>query len=278
MVDLRTKLSGIYRWRFWALIALVLLFNCTAGAQRLQKNAPELRGIDIKEHLGSEIPLDLAFTDESGNKVALKDYFQEDKPVVLTLAYYECPMLCTLVLNGLSKGIKKLDKIPGEDYQLLTVSIDPDETPQLAKAKRDRYLENIGKGISKNSWKFLVGEQKQIKELANAVGFHYFYDQKQDEYAHTAVVFILTDKGVISRYLYGIEPSPNDLKLSLLEAAQGKTGNIIDRILLYCYHYDPAGKKYALMATNVMRLGGVATVLSLGLLVGFLWIKDSHKK
>ena len=260
------------------LVTLVVYsFSCPVSAQRLQKNAPELRGIDVKEHLGTTIPLDLTFTDESGDQIALRNCFQKDKPIVLTLAYYECPMLCTLVLNGLSETIKKLDWIPGKQYDLVTVSIDPEETSQLARAKRERYLESIGKGMVQDGWKFLVGEEEQIKQLADAVGFHYFYDQKQDEYAHPAVVFVLTDQGVVSRYLYGIEHSPNDLKLAILEASQGKVGTIIDRVLLFCYHYDPAGKKYALMATNVMRLGGVATVICLGLLVGVLWLKENHK-
>ena len=262
---------------FVKLLPLVLiLFNCySIKAQRLSGDAPELRGIEVKEHMGEGIPLDLTFTNEKGESVRFSDFFQKKgKPVVLTLAYYECPMLCTLVLNGLAKTVKELDWIPGYDYELVTISIDPDETAELAKAKRDRYLKNINKDEKQCQWNFWVGEEVQIQRLADAVGFHYFYDKKQDEYAHPAVAFILTEEGLISRYLYGIEFAENDLKFSLLEASQGKIGNVIDRVLLYCYHYDPVGKKYALMATNVMRLGGIATVVGLGFFLGLLWFKE----
>ena len=264
-------------FKFIKILFLVLsLFNWyPVNAQQLSGDAPELRGIDVKEHMGERIPLDLTFTNEKGETVRLADYFQKKgKPVVLTLAYYECPMLCTLVLNGLGKAVEELDWIPGDNYELLTISIDPNETAELANAKRDRYVKSIGKEKSQCQWNFWVGKEEQIKRLADAVGFHYFYDKKQDEYAHPAVAFILTENGLISRYLYGIEFSAKDLRLSLLEASQGKIGNVIDRVLLYCYHYDPVGKKYALMASNVMRLGGVATVLSLGFFLGILWFKE----
>ena len=266
--------------RIRILLATIVLINffpiiSRVKAQTLLNDAPELRGIDVKEQLGRNIPLDLSFTSESGETVRLNECFQDGKPVVLTLAYYECPMLCTLVLNGISKAIKELDWVPGNEYQMLTISIDPEETPKLAKAKKDRYIQSLAKNdIHDGGWRFWVGNEKNIRQLADTVGFHYFYDQKQDEYAHPAVIFVLTDKGVISRYLYGIEHTAKDLRLALLEASEGKIGSVIDRVILFCYHYDPMGKKYAIMATNVMRLGGVATVACLGLFLGVLWLKE----
>lgn len=266
-------------WRPQGHVKYLLALACASLAshcwsQLVVADPPEMRGIDIKEHLGEAIPRELSFIDESGTSVKLGDLLSKGKPLVLTLAYYECPMLCTLVLNGLGKAVQKLDWRPGSEYQMLTVSIDPGESPELAKAKRDRYVADIGKGNIGDGWQFWVSPDNQVKALADALGFHYFYDEKRDEYAHSATVFVITENGVISRYLYGLDYERQDLKLALLEASEGKVGSIIDRIVMYCYHYDPQGGKYVLMAANIMRLGGVATVLGLGALLGTLWIRE----
>lgn len=255
----------------------LLLFGSLAGqAQLVRKDVPELRGIGIDEHLGETVPLDLEFVDERGNAVRLRDLFAPGKPVVLTLAYYECPMLCTFVLNGVSKAVKDLDLRAGEQFSMATISIDPDETAELARGKQARYLESIG-GHDSRQWRFWVSPDNKVKVLADALGFRYVYDARQDEFAHSAVVFVLTDQGVISRYLYGIEHQTRDLRLALIEASAGKVGTIVDRIILFCYHYDPAGKRYVLMATNVMRLGGLVTVGCLSLFLGILWVKEKRR-
>ncbi len=266
------------RFSFIVVVAANLAFALRVPAQLIKGDAPELQRIDIKENLGEKIPLDLSFVDENGAPVTLAEYMQNGKPVVLTLAYYECPMLCTFVLNGISKAVTELGWSPGDRYEMLTVSIDPAETAALASAKKSVYLERLGEtgaGPSAN-WSFWTGEQEQIKKLADAVGFQYFYDKKKGEYAHPAVVFVLTGEGVISRYLYGIEYPSKNLRLALLEASEGKIGTIVDRVLLYCYHYDPVGKKYTLFAMNIMRLGSGLAALGLAMFVGLLWLKERH--
>ncbi len=255
-------------------LATVWLWGPAISAQLLREDVPELRGIDVSERLGGSVPLNLRFADENGRQVELRDVFVQGKPVVLTLAYYECPMLCTFVLNALSKAVAELDWQPGDEYQMLTVSIDPEETPALAAAKRKVYVDSLNKGDIGDGWRFWVGRQTEITSLAESVGFEYYYDARQDEFAHPAVVFVLTPEGVISRYLYGIDYRSKDLRLSLLEAGEGKIGSLMDRVILFCYHYDPMGKKYTLMAMNVMRLGGLITVTFLGFFLAGLWLRE----
>lgn len=265
------------RWSSVYICMAVALWTSLGAAQQLLEDAPELRGIDITEHLGESIPLELIFQDESGQDVRLADYFDGEVPVILTLAYYECPMLCTFVLNGLRSAVGQVKREPGTEFRMVTVSIDPEEDATLAAAKKDRYLDGLDRAQFDPAWSFLVGDQKAISALADAVGFRYFYDEKQDEFAHPAMITIATGNGNISRYLYGIEYSPTDLNLAILEAAQGKIGSIIDRLVLFCYHYDPAGKKYAIMAVNTMRVGGGITLFALGLLLAVLWARDRRQ-
>ncbi len=245
--------------------------------QALQENPAQLRDIDVIEHLGDSIPLDLAFTDESGHAVQLQNYMDGTKPVILVLAYYECPMLCTLVLNGIAKTVKELAWIPGNEFRMVTVSIDPAETVQLAWGKKERYLKFLDKSGSEKGWSFLVGDSVAIRSLASALGFKYFYDETRDEFAHPAVVYIMTPQGKISRYLYGIDFKERDVRLALLEASNGKIGSTLDRLILYCYHYDPNAKGYVLFAQNVMKAGGALTVLIVGLFVGVLWRRERKK-
>jgi protein SCO1/2 len=265
-------------------IILLGLIGYTLGivsemhAQIVQKNVPELKKIDVIEHLGETIPLDLRFTDSEGRTINLGELFVDGKPVLLTMAYYECPMLCTFVLNGLSNGIAALDFLPGEDFQMITVSIDPTETWELAAQKKKNQTAATGKTFPENGWEFLVGTAENSQRLADALGFVYYYDEERDEYAHPAVSFVLTDQGMISRYLYGIEYKEQDLRLALLEASDGKIGNTFDRVLLYCYHYDPDAGGYVIFAGNVMRIGGVITMIILGSVLGILWYRESRKK
>lgn len=247
-------------------------------AQVVRDSVPELQKIDIVEHLGETIPLDLTFTNDAGEVHKLGDYFHQGKPVIITLAYYNCPMLCSMVLNGLSDGIRGLSLTPEKDFYVLTVSINPNETAELAGAKRYRYMENLGAQGKNNGWRFFVGAESQSKALADAIGFKYYYDEDRKEYAHPAGAFILTEDGVISRYLYGLEFKERELKLALLEASEGKIGNTIDRLILYCFHYDPSAKGYVVMAGNIMKLGGIATLIILAVFLSILWTRErSHR-
>jgi protein SCO1 len=247
-------------------------------SQVVMENTPELQKIDVIEHYGEQIPLDLSFVNSNNEAIQLQSFFQSGKPVLLTLAYYECPMLCTFVLNGISKAVGEVAFAPGKDYQVLTISIDPDETAILAEGKKKNQVAATGKIIDNNGWEFLVGDQQDITKLADALGFKYYYDEERDEYAHPAVSFILTDQGVISRYLYGFEHKEQDLRFALMEASEGKIGNTLDKILLFCYHYDPDAKGYVVFAGNVMRAGGVITVLILGAVIFVLWRRELRHK
>ncbi|MEE8403812.1 MAG: SCO family protein [candidate division Zixibacteria bacterium] len=260
------------------LAALVGLFVCSAaGAQVVRDSVAELMGIDIIEHLGDSLPLNLSFVDDNGIKVTLSDYFKGDKPVLLTLGYYECPMLCNLVFNGVSEGIKELGWVPGEKYQVISVSIDPLETAELAAKKKANYIKFLEMPGASGGWHFLVTESENAKTLADAIGFEYYYVEDRDEYAHAAAAYLISPEGVISRYLYGIQYTASNLKLGLLEASEGKIGSTLDKILLYCYRYDPDAKGYVLFAQNAMKVGGAVTVVLIALLVGSLFIKERLK-
>jgi protein SCO1 len=272
--------ADTWSWsRIWPLAVLAgcLLVTGMAHAQRVGK-PDAFKGIDIQERLGDLVPLDLPFVDETGRPVVLRDYFDGRRPVVLVLAYYDCPMLCTFVLNGVSEAVRLVELQPGEQFRLLTISIDPSETPALAAAKRESYVQSVNRNLGADEWHFLTGRQEAIDALAAALGFIYFYDEEQQEYAHPAVVHVLTPDGTISRYLYGIKYRDRDLKLALLEASRGTIGSIVDRVILYCFHYNAKDKQYALFAMNIMRLGGVVTLLLLGLLLGVLWSRERQRR
>ncbi len=246
--------------------------------QVVRDDISELKKMGVVERLGDKIPFDLKFTDDSGKIVRIGDYFNQDKPVILNLAYYTCPMLCNLVMNGIAQGVKQLDLLPGKDFQIISVSIDPHDSVTLAAEKRANYIKSIGKPITEAGWRFLIGSGDQSKALADAVGFEYYYDRDKNQYAHPAVIFVLTPDGHISRYLYGIEFKKNDLRLALLEASQGKIGSTLDRIILYCYHYDPDAKGYVLFATKLMRLGGIITVILLAISSGYILEKRTERR
>lgn len=265
------------KYTSYVLLALQLSVGSMYG-QIVTKDDPDLKKIDVIEHLGDKIPMTLEFTNDQGQLVNLSHYFNKGKPVLMTLAYYRCPMLCTFVLNGLVNGASSLPYTPGVDYQMVTISIDPTETVELAAAKKKTHVAALKRPGAEQGWDFLVGEGKNSKALAEALGFKYYYDQERDEYAHPAVSFILTEEGIISRYMYGIEHKEQDLRLALLEASEGKIGSTLDKFILYCYHYDPAAKGYVLFAGNVMRIGGVLTIVILGGILLILWRRESLKK
>ena len=239
-----------------------------------QHRAPGLLGaVAFEQRLNEAVPLDVAFRDESGAPVRLGEYFGQ-KPVILTLNYYECPMLCPLVLEGLLQSLRVLAFTIGEQFDIVTVSIDPSESPALAAAAKARYLHEYGRPAAADGWHFLTGEASAIERLTAAVGFRYAYDAAKDQYAHAAGIIILTPQGRIARYLYGLEFAPRDLRLALVEAAAEKIGSPVDQLLLYCYQYDPAIGKYSMAIRNVLRLAALATVLSLGVLMVVMFRRE----
>lgn len=279
MMDKKNKKILAVFQIIWVSIILFILFWGTTFSQVVLENDPNLDKIDVVEKLGNKIPSGLVFTDESGARVNFDNYFAENKPVVLVMAYYTCPMLCNLVLNGLADAARQIDFNPGQDYRILTVSIDPTETSLIAGAKKNNYMQSLGRpGLSADAWHFLVGEESQSKALAEAIGFKYFYDDTREEYAHPAVLTILSPQGMVTRYLYGIQFNPRDLRLALLESAEGKIGTTLDRIILYCFHYDSEAGGYVLFAQNAMKLGGLATLFILTALLGFFWLKERRRK
>lgn len=250
----------------------------TARAGRIEPLPKELEGVGIVEHLDGRLPLDLTFTDETGREVALGDYFGKDRPVVLTLVYYSCPMLCTLVLNGMVDALKQFDMTPGEEFEIVTVSFDPTETPTLAKFKKQNYLNDYGRPEAAAGWHFLVGQPEPIRQLTDAVGFGYRWNEEQKQYVHQAAIFVATPDGRLSRYLYGVMFDPRTLKLSIVEAGKGKIGSTLDQIALYCFHYNPDSGKYAVAATRFMQLGGMVTIVIVGSLLSTFWVRDRRRR
>ncbi len=259
------------------LLLALCMATAMAQAQVIMEKPRALQGIDVVEHLGETIPDTLTFQDETGKTVKLSDYLHQGKPLILVMAYYRCPMLCDLVLNAVCESAKRLDLSLGKDYSILTVSIDSRETWELAAAKKTRYKEAFGKSGVEQGWFFLADQFGNAKVLADAIGFKYFYDKKRDEYAHPAVIVLLSPEGKITRYVYGISYKQFDLKLGLIEASQGKVGTTIDRLILSCFHYDPTSGSYVPVAMNIMRLGGVITLVVLTAVLGSLWIRESRK-
>lgn len=233
------------------------------GAPQTQVYAPSrlLQKVGINQKMGAEIPLDLPFTDESGRPVTLRQYF--GKPVILALVYYQCPSLCNMVLNGVLRSVKDLEMTAGNEYEIVAVSFDPRETPEMAAAKKQTYLKGYGRPGAEQGWHFLTGQEGASKTLADAVGFHYVYDAMTNQYAHSSAIMLLTPLGRVARYFYGIDYPARDLRLGLVEASNGGIGSPTDAILLYCYHYDPSTGKYALVIMNVLRLGALITLAAL---------------
>lgn len=263
------------RWWVW-LLGGVLGVWAMAGPARATEQQLEasLEGIGVEERLGQSVPIDLTVTDEDGQQRSLGHYLGRGKPVVLNLGYYGCPMLCGLVLNGFLEALKGVELTPGQDFDIVTVSIDPKEGTALAKAKRQNYLDRLGREGAEAGWHFHTADESTIKRLADSVGFGFRYDEVQKQFAHPAVLFVLTEDGRISRYLYGIEVKPRDLKLAILEASEGGIGTTIDRLILYCFHYDPQANSYVLFAMNLMRLAGGLTVLVVGSLLFPVWFRS----
>lgn len=237
---------------------------------RMEAAPDELKGITINEKLNQALPLDLPFVDEMNQRVTLRQYFgNTGRPVVLQLGYYGCPMLCDLISRGLTDSMKMVELEPGRDYELVFVSIDPNEKFDLAQRKKRSYVQAYGRGGAEAGWHFLTGREAEIRQLAAAVGFEYKWVASAGQYSHPACIFVCSPEGKLSRYLYGVRFDPQTVRLSLVEASAGKVGSTTDRFLLTCFQYDGHQGKYALVAMKVMRLGGALTALMLG---GFLFV------
>ncbi len=234
---------------------------------------PRLQNVGIEQHLDTQVPPDLTFRDETGKAVKLGDYFGR-KPLILNLVYYNCTMLCGEALAGLSSAMRLVKFDVGNEFDVITVSFDPRETPELAAAKKKDYVCRYGRPNAAAGWHFLTGQPDSINALTRVVGFQYQYDPKSNQYAHATAIMVLTPRGRISRYFYGVDFPPKDLRMGLVEASQGKIGNAVDAVLLYCYHYNPETGKYGAMVGNILRLAAAATVLIMGIFLFILWRLD----
>jgi protein SCO1/2 len=234
---------------------------------------PRLENVGIEQHLDAQVPPDLTFRDETGKIVKLGDYFGR-KPLILNLVYYNCTMLCGEALAGLASAMRLVKFDVGNEFDVVTVSFDPRETPEMATAKKKDYVGRYGRANAAAGWHFLTGEPDSINALTNAIGFQYQYDAKTNQYAHATAIMVLTPQGRISRYFYGVDFPPKDLRMGLVEASQGKIGNTVDAVLLFCYHYDPETGKYGAMVANILRLAAAATILIMGTFLFIFWRID----
>ena len=265
--------------RLSPLIAAALALAPGVGrAAPTEANAPSMRAIDVEEHLGESVDRALTFRDHNGKEVSLGDLLDGKRPVLLSLNYYRCPVLCNVQLNGLTDALHELDWTPGDDhFRVVTVSIDPREDPALAAAKRASHVKALGRGDD-IGWDFLTGDALTIKLLAAQLGIGYAYDPEQDQYAHPAVVAFLSPEGKIVRYVYGLTYQAKDLKFGLMEASEGRVGTTVDRIILSCFHYDATIGRYGPFAFGVMRLGAVLTIIVLGIALFFFWRRERRQR
>lgn len=273
-----------------ALIAYILfaaaLFAPSAEAQhrfvdqsgpKPARDVPQLEEIGVDEKLDEQIPLNLTFRDHTGKTVNLKDYFDGKRPVLLSFAYHTCDTLCSMVLDATARGIQDAVWTAGKEYQVITISIDPKETLEATAAKRQQLLKAYGRPEAEDGWHFLVGDKPEIERITDAFGYRYFYNARSGHYGHPAAIMFLTPDGKIARYLYGLNYNPMDVRMALLEASEGRSISTVEQMILYCYAYDPGANGYALMAFNVMKLGGAITVLLLGGALALFWLRERRR-
>jgi len=263
------------RFHMAMLVAIFAIAGAPVHAQQI--TTPAILGkVGITQNLNAQIPPDLAFRDETGKSARIGDFFGQ-KPIVLSLVYFDCPALCTEVLNGELRTMKAISLDLGKDFDAVTVSFEPKDTPALAKAKRDVYIGQYGRAGAADHWHFLTGDQQSIDALTNAVGFRYAYDSSIRQYAHAAAILVLTPDGRIDRYFYGVIYPARDVRLGLVEASQCKIGTLTDHALLYCYQYDPMTGKYGMVVMNVLRAAGGLTVLILGIFMTMMFLRERKR-
>ena len=238
---------------------------------------PELEGVTIVDKLDSQVPLDAAFRDESGRAVTFRDVLPKDRPAILQIGYMRCPMLCSLVMNALVRGIQGVDWTVGDQYDVISLSVNPTEGPELADAKKAGYVAEYGRAGSAKGWHFLTGQEAEIRKVTDAVGFEYRL-QENGEYSHAAAVFVLTPQGRLSRVLYGVKYEPANVRMALLEASEGRIGTTLDRIILWCHIYDAQAGGYVLLAMRVMQIGGALTLVVLGGGLGWFWWREARAR
>lgn len=282
--------------------AFVLVFTMTAPAQAQKNehyNSPlysprkyepgqdvatglpkQLKTVGIEQKLGETLPLDSVFTDETGKQVKIGDYFNKGRPVILALVYYECPMLCNQVLNGLTGTMKGVSLDAGKDYDVVAISFDANENGRsdLASNKKASYMERYGRPGTENGWHFLTGEQSQIDAVTQAVGFTYEWDEATKQFAHASGITLINPDGRISKYFYGIDYAPRDVKLGLVESAENKIGSVTDQLLLYCFHYDPSTGKYGFAILNALRAMAIVTLLGMGAMGIVFWRRNKIRR
>jgi protein SCO1/2 len=251
-------------------VAIALLLLAVSAFADNASTPPKLPGkVGIDQKLNAQLPLGAMFRDETGRVVRLNEYINGKRPVLLVFMYYRCPMLCSMVMEGVTSTLTELTFNAGKEFEVVTISIDPRDTPADAAAKKEKYVKRYGRLETANGWHFLTGPESAIHQVTDAAGFHYAYDPQLNQFAHGATLMVLTPQGRMSRYLYGFEYKPRDVRLALVEASANKIGTPVDQILLLCYHYEPATGKYSRSAMNVMRAGGLATIVGLG---GFIFV------
>ena len=263
-------------------VAFILVFGLGGDLVRAQHappptptgQAPNLNRIGVDERLERMMDLDIPFRNHRGEEVRLADYFDGERPVLLNFAYFDCPVLCGLVMNATINRTKEIGWTAGTEYDIVTISIDPNDTPAAASRKRQQVLERYDREVGEGGWHFLTGDQDAIDAATEAAGFRYFYQQREDEYAHAAVIMFLTPDGKFARYLYGIDFAASDVRMALLEASEGRSITTLEQVLIYCYQYRGAQEGYGLVATRVMQLGGLLTVLILGGFLFILWRRE----
>ena len=272
-----TLLAVVVGCGIWPQLASAQGFARSSGNRETADRTPDvIDEIGVDEHLGERIPLDLEFQHHSGRPAKLGDFFEGDRPVILTLNYSSCPMLCSLQLDGLVNALSEVSLVLGEDYRIVTVSIDPTEGPLDARKTMQKYMQKYGREDVTSGWDFLVGKDENIRALADAVGFRYQFVEESGEYAHTAVDMICTPDGRLSRYLYGVTLDPTTVRLSLVESSNGEIGTPMDQILLFCFRYDPESGSYAAFARNLMKVGGVGIVVVLAVFL-FVMIRRERQ-
>lgn len=250
----------------------------SSQAQRSGQTLDPFDGVGMDEQLGSYVPADLVFLDETGKEVRIGSYLDGERPVLLNFVYHNCPMLCSLVLDGLTTTLRDMQWTPGEEFDVLTVSFASSEGPDLAARAKERYLGQLGRPSAASGWHFLTGTEENVQALARSVGFQFKWIEAQQEYAHPAAVMFLSGEGKITRYLHGMEYAARDVRAALVEASEGKVGTPMDQVFLYCFQYDPTANSYVLHATNLMKGGGVLTLLALGSVLVIFWRRERQSQ
>jgi protein SCO1/2 len=268
----RSSTRSTVRWLITAAVSAACFLSLPSWGQGMTQGIlsppanvrpPGLKNVGIEQHLSEQIPPTLSFRDETGKAVRLGDYFGK-KPMILNLVYYQCPMLCGEVLSGLESALRVLKFDVGKEFDVLTISFDPKETPEMAADKKAQYLKRYGRPSAQQGWHFLTGPAASIDALTKAAGFQYQYDPRTAQFSHATAIMVLTPEGKIAQYYYGVEFAPKDLRLGLIQASENKIGTVVDQVLLYCYHYDPDTGKYGAIVSRILQLAAGATVLILG--------------